>query len=135
MATSNHPRVCVAVIVVKGGKVLFGRPRKGPWHLPLGELERYEEIAQAASRRVRECTGVVVNGVQHLTFREEIDRRRRRHDILHFVLSRHVRGELPHDGEQWEWFDPRLLPHPLFNAQGIFDPATIRKIRQFCNGK
>jgi ADP-ribose pyrophosphatase YjhB (NUDIX family) len=60
----RNPAVGVAVVVRRGGKLLFGRraggPYRGAWCLPCGYVEWGEEVRAAAAREFREETGLIV---------------------------------------------------------------------------
>jgi len=63
------PKITVAAIVEKGGKVLLVRratePGLGLWSLPGGYVDRGEVVEEAAAREVQEETGLRVK-VEHL---------------------------------------------------------------------
>jgi 8-oxo-dGTP diphosphatase len=63
-----EPRVCVAVVVERDGRVLLlrrgpGRTWPGTWSLPGGRLEWGETLADCCARELREETGLEVEGV------------------------------------------------------------------------
>ncbi len=59
-----NPAVGVAVVVRRGGDLLWGRraagPYQGAWCLPCGYVEWGEEVRQAAGREFQEETGLLV---------------------------------------------------------------------------
>ncbi len=59
-----NPAVGVAVVVRRGGEILWGRRRaghyRGAWCLPCGYVEWGEEVRRAAAREFAEETGLVV---------------------------------------------------------------------------
>ena len=59
------PKLAVAVLIVREGRVLLGRRAPGSreagrWSLPAGFVERGEVVESAAAREVREETGIDV---------------------------------------------------------------------------
>lgn len=58
------PKVAVAVVVAREGRVLLGRrvnePGRGRWSLPAGYVDRGEVLEAAAAREAREEIGVAV---------------------------------------------------------------------------
>ena len=59
-----NPAVGVAVVVRRGGEILWGKRRGGPqpeaWCLPCGYMEWGEEVRAAAAREFQEETGLTV---------------------------------------------------------------------------
>jgi ADP-ribose pyrophosphatase YjhB (NUDIX family) len=60
------PKLAVAVLIVRDGKVLLGRRgpgarEPGKWSFPAGFVERGERVEDAAAREAREETGLDVN--------------------------------------------------------------------------
>jgi 8-oxo-dGTP diphosphatase len=59
-----NPAVGVAVVVRRGGEILWGRraggPYQGAWCIPCGYVEWGEEVREAAAREFREETGLAV---------------------------------------------------------------------------
>lgn len=61
--TWYDPRLAVAVILARNGRVLLGRRAEGSreagrWSLPAGFVDRGEVVEQAAARELREETGI-----------------------------------------------------------------------------
>lgn len=60
----EDPKVAVAVLIERDGRVLLGRrtmnPGKGRWSFPCGFVDRGEVVQEAAQREVREETGLEV---------------------------------------------------------------------------
>jgi mutator protein MutT len=59
------PKLAVAVVVVRGGRLLLGRRgaatrEPGKWSFPAGFVERGERVEDAAVRETREEVGIVV---------------------------------------------------------------------------
>lgn len=71
----EDPKVAVAVVVSRGGRVLLGRRgqglRQGLWSFPAGFVDRGEQLERAAVREVREETGLIVRLGPLLLLRSE----------------------------------------------------------------
>lgn len=118
----NRPKVGVAAIIVKNGKVLLGKRKvrmgKGDWAFPGGHLEFNEAIEDAVKREVREETDL---SVSHITFQavtNDIREVEKTHYITLFFTAKYTSGKVknmePHKCENWEWFEWDKLPNPLF---------------------
>lgn len=116
-----RPRVGVAVVVRKEGKVLLGK-RKGShgsdhWATPGGHLEFGETIEQCACRELLEETGIVALSTQRGPYTSDV-MDDTKHYITLFVIVDKFEGMPqvmePHKCETWAWFAPNDLPTPLF---------------------
>lgn len=122
---TSNPKIGVAVVVVRDGKILLGKRKcsegEGTWGNPGGKLEPGETPYQCAVRELKEETGMTTTvdslkdgpwvmirfttGNSYLTL---------------FLITKDVEGE-PQNLEEtkcegWEWFDPNNLPSPLFDS-------------------
>jgi ADP-ribose pyrophosphatase YjhB (NUDIX family) len=123
----------VATIVVKDGRILFGRARlSDPWKLPGGTLPAFEEPEEFCRKRVLEETGLTVAGCGFLAYVNRIVPDKKQHDVTLVFVGRYVKGNLKSRPSQyqWGWFDPSLLPHPLFDSQRLFDRHATRRIKR-----
>ena len=56
----RNPTVGVAVVLIEGDRLLFGRRRGGGWCIPCGHVEWSENVEDAAIREFAEETGLIV---------------------------------------------------------------------------
>ena len=74
----NRPTLGVSTLVRHRGRVLLvkrgGVPLRGLWALPGGQVEPGERLAEAASREVREETGVEISSLRQIGLAEIINR-------------------------------------------------------------
>ena len=134
----SNPRVGVAVILLRDGKVLLGKRLgslgNGTWALPGGHLEFGESIEDCARREVLEETGLMIGALQRGPYFSNVFAAERSHYVTLFLIAEEVHGEAqalePEKCAQWFWFHWSALPVPLFPslqhlvASG-FDPARI----------
>lgn len=117
----NVPRVGVAVIVIRNGKILMGKRKNahgaGQWAPPGGHLELGEKVEACAIRELEEETGIkaqkcTLGGWENTIFSPE------KHYITLFAYITDFIGEPkllePEKCEKWEWFSIDALPEPLF---------------------
>jgi 8-oxo-dGTP diphosphatase len=118
----NRPAVGVAVVVIRGDKVLVGRRRgahgSGLWSFPGGHLEFYETIEDCAQREVLEETGIHIRNIRHGPFTNNIFRGERKHSVTLYVVADYAGGSEqdrePEKDECWGWYRWKELPQPLF---------------------
>ncbi len=116
------PKVGVAAIIIRDGKVLVGRRvgahGHGTWSFPGGHLEFGEEAEQGIAREVKEGTGMdVVGAPEWRAYTNDIFREEGKHYVtLYFACD--VVGEPkimePDCTDEWRWSDWNSLPQPLF---------------------
>lgn len=133
-----EPRIGVAVIVVKSGRVLLGKRKgahgAGTWALPGGHLAYGESIEACAHREVMEETGLSIRDLKPGPYTNDIFSEEQKHYVTLFIVSRYVAGQLqvkePDKCEAWDWFEWDHLPEPRFlsleNLQRqSFDPIAM----------
>ena len=116
------PRVGVAVIVQKEGKVLLGERQSalgaGKWAFPGGHLEFNETVEACAEREVFEETGLQIQDIKYAAFTNDIFKDEDKHYITLYVIAEYAGGELelkePDKCSQWAWFSWESLPEPRF---------------------
>lgn len=121
MKKNQYPRVGIAVIVVKSGKVLVGKRREaygqGTWAFPGGKLEFGESFEECAAREAKEEAGVEVENTTFATVVNDVISDLDKHYVTIYMKADYVSGEpKPVDGEfeTWEWRDWDNLPSPRF---------------------
>ena len=124
------PRVGVAVIVRKDGKVLLGKRKgshgAGHWAAPGGHLEFGETIEQCASRELLEETGIKALSIQRGPYTSDMIDRAKHYVTLSVVVDRFEgipQVMEPNKCEGWDWFSPTELPSPLFVTLRSLLPA------------
>ncbi|WP_411281069.1 nucleotide triphosphate diphosphatase NUDT15 [Gemmatimonas sp.] len=120
---SAVPRVGVAVIVVRDGRVLVGRRLGGTqgnnsWQFPGGHLEHGESIADCAIREVAEETGLDVTVTGFGPFTNDIFEAAGKHYVTLFVLATAPVGSPrvlePEKCAEWCWCEWDTIPKPRF---------------------
>ena len=135
---SLHPRIGVAVMVIKSGKVLLGKRKgahgEGTWAFPGGHLRFGETIEACARREVMEETGLCIEGLKLGPYTNDLFSEEKKHYITLYVVAHYEKGKLetrePEKCEGWQWFDWDRLPHPRFlslsNLKRLsFDPVAF----------
>ncbi len=133
----KFPRIGVAVIVVKNGKVLLGKRKgahgSGTWALPGGHLHFGETIEACARREVMEETGLSIADIQTGPYTNDIFTQEDKHYVTLYMVARYAGGRLqtkePEKCEIWDWFDWHNLPEPRFLSLNnlrslLFDPLS-----------
>ncbi|MBL0938325.1 MAG: NUDIX domain-containing protein [Gemmatimonadaceae bacterium] len=118
----NRPKVGVAVIVHRSGRVLLGRRISahgtGTWQFPGGHLEFGETPTECAVREVWEETGLGITALREGPWTNDVFAAEGRHYLTVFMLAEWDSGEAevrePDKCDEWGWFDWEHLPEPLF---------------------
>ena len=121
---TKRPNVGIGVVLVKDGKVLFGKRKnshgEGTWSFPGGHLEFGESWEDCAKRETFEETGLMIKNISLATVTNDIFEMEGKHYITLFLRADYDSGKLmvkdPGKCETWEWFewDREKLPQPLF---------------------
>ncbi len=142
MDGKKHPRVGVAVMFVKDGKVLLGHrhddPEKadsqlhgeGTWTIPGGKLDFHEKPTDGARREAMEECNLKPKKLKFISIANEVV------PDAHFVtlgfLCREFEGEVrtmePDEITEWKWFDFNDLPEKVF-------PPALKVIRNYLDGE
>ena len=118
----KRPLVGIAVIVLKGNRILLGKRKNshgtGTWALPGGHLEFNESIEACAAREVLEETGIRIKNLRHGPHTNDIFKKEGKHYVTLFVVADHDSGtpvvKEPRKCEKWEWFEWPPDVQPLF---------------------
>ena len=121
-ASPALPRVGVAVLVVRQGRVLIGRRKgahgEGTWALPGGHLAFGESLEDGARRELLEETGLHALALQPGPCTSDVFEREGRHFVTVFVVATTDEAEArvcePDKCDGWQWCDWSALPTPLF---------------------
>lgn len=127
---SKVPRIGVAAVVERDGKVLLGRRKgahgAGDWATPGGHLEFGEQVKACAIRELMEETGLKADeeSTRLGPWVENMMENGEKHYITLFVFVDAPDGEPsllePEKCHGWEWFPWRALPAPLFPSTQSF---------------
>ena len=118
----SFPRVGVAALVERKGKILLGK-RKGAhgaamWGAPGGHLEFGETAEECAKRELLEETGLKATSCSLCSWVENVMENGKKHYITLFVKISAFEGGVellePDKCEGWRWFSLDALPEPLF---------------------
>ncbi|EKS41265.1 NUDIX hydrolase [Afipia broomeae] len=128
----NGPQLAVSAGIFRDGKILLVRrarePAKGVYTFPGGRVEFGESLHEALAREVREETGLKIEIVGLIGYREALPPRTGGHG--HFVVlpfaARWVANEIALNDEldDAKWLSPREAVHGLRVTQGLDE--TIR---------
>lgn len=122
MDSAIRPKVGVAAIIVRDGKMLLGKRKgshgEGDWCFPGGHLECGETVEDCALREAMEETGLKIRVTGRAPFTDDFFRKDSKYYITLFVVAKIESGVLenrePHKCLGWEWFSWDKLPNPLF---------------------
>lgn len=118
---NNYPKVGVAVIVTKDGKVLIGKRReeygRGTRAFPGGRLEFGESFEECAAREAKEEAGVTIVNVTFVCAINDFLSDLAKHYVTIYMKADYLSGEptaVDGEFETWEWRDWDDLPSPRF---------------------
>jgi len=125
-----RPTCGVGVLVWREKQLLLGKRLADNqdicWQFPGGHLENNESVIDCAVREVQEETGLEVKSLRHLGFTNNTFVIGQRQYITLLVSCDYKSGVAqtlePDKCEQWQWFDYRKLPAPLFKPISLFIP-------------
>lgn len=118
----DYPRVGVALILEKEGKVLLVRRKgahgEGTWSTPGGHLEFGESLESCSIRETKEETGVTASDPKFVAITNDVFEKEDKHYITIWMRSTIFTG-LPYPAAVEEvaeigWFGWDALPEPLF---------------------
>lgn len=119
-----RPRVGLAAIAIREGKVLLGK-RIGKiggatWAPPGGHLEYGESVEACAARELLEETGLTAKTIVLGPYTNDLIAPKKQHYVTLFVFIPEFDGEVqcfePEKCVGWEWFDFDDLPSPLITS-------------------
>lgn len=116
------PKVGVAALVFRDGRLLLGQRRKSPgantWQCPGGLLEHGESVFECARRETLEETGVHVHNLRYGPYTNNRFSDGSQHTVTLYVLADYMSGDVssrePERANHWQWVDVTALPQPLF---------------------
>lgn len=136
MTRTQHPKVNVDILIVKGNKVLFGLltnkwnyQGKQVYGVPGRDIRFGESISNAVKRDIKKDLGC--NVIHHKIICVNANYALGNHYIGIGVLAkidREPKNLIPEDWEKWEWFDKNNGPKNLF-------PATKNLIESYLKNK
>lgn len=113
------------IIENKDGKVLIGK-RKGSfaekYSIPGGKLDEGEHFEEGIAREILEETGIQVRNPKVIALTNNLETYKE--DGVHFISIIFHTKEFtgtpkimePDKCESWDWYDPKELPEPHFDA-------------------
>ena len=119
----NRPKVGIGVMVIRDGKVLLGKRKGSHWQgeyaWPGGHLEYMESFEQCARREIREECGIEIANIR-FQFLSHIKKYLPKHYVHVGLVADWQSGEPkvmePKKSLDWEWFDLKNIPRPLFDS-------------------
>jgi len=123
---NERPSVGVAVVVVKGSKILIGRDsRKGDvYGVPGGHWESGETLKECGARETKEESGVACDNLELISVYDFYREDKQKSYVTIGMKANYVNGELTDLAEEgrseWNWYEPAAaLALNLFPADKI----------------
>ena len=135
----KQARVAVTAIILRDGKVLFGKRKggigSGTWGFPGGSLEFGESPDECVRREVLEETGMKVKSCKLGTITNDVflDEGKQWINIFMVVDAEGTPQIIePQKCEEWQWFQWEHAPEPLFMPEQTlkkqkYDPFAHKK--------
>ena len=105
-------------IVVRAGRLLLVRSRRGPWSTPGGHLDIGEAPAACAARETREETGVGVSNLEFVAVTNDVFAETGKHYVTIWMRGEPDGAEAvvadPAEIAEVGWFRLDALPEPRF---------------------
>ena len=121
MERNNRPKVGVAVLVERDGKVLLHRRKgehgKGTWSVAGGHVEYGETPEECAIREVWEEVGIRIRKVAFMGMTNDVFAETGRHYVTIWMHATAMEGDgyarAENEVEDVQWFPREALPEPL----------------------
>lgn len=119
----NRPKVGIAVMVFKNGKILLGKRKgshgEGEYAFPGGHMEYMESFEGCVKREVKEEAGIEIGNIKFLRL-SNLKAYAPKHYVDIGLMAQWISGEPqilePEKCEGWGWYDMDNLPQPLFST-------------------
>jgi 8-oxo-dGTP diphosphatase len=125
---ANQPKIGVGVLVLKDGKILFGKRTgeygKDLYSFPGGKLEYMESFEECVRRETREEVGIEIKNIRFLNVANVTTYNPKHYINVEFVADWESGEPQTFANEKigdWKWYGIDELPTPmfLFSEQGI----------------
>ena len=120
----QKPKVGLGVMIIKDGKVLFGK-RKGTGHgdgqyeFPGGHLEHLESFEECAKRETKEECGINIDNIR-FQFLCNLKKFAPKHYVHIGMVAEWKKGDPkilePEKSDGWDWYDLDKIPEPTFEV-------------------
>ncbi len=135
MEEKQRPKVGVAVMIFKNGKILLGKRKgshgSGEYAFPGGHLEYMESFVNCAIRETKEETGIEIKNIR-FQFLANITDYAPKHYVHIGLIADWESGDPqilePDKAELWDWYELDNLPDPLFKICKISIDCYHNKI-------